>query len=276
MPSAEFENAAAETTLLGAMPQPERATRKARAPSGLPPYLASLYEFPLLTKEQEVHLFRKYNYAKYRARQLREQLDPDRPAAKLLNEIERLYRLAVDTKNQIMRANLRLVVAIIKKHGVQPDVFHELVSDGNISLLKAIEKFDYTRGFKFSTYATWAIQRNFAGNYVRQMKQADRYRTGHEEVLDSVAGYRANHYAEEAAQERHEAAVGKILDCLDERERGIIERRYGLGGGKEPQTLKEIGDDLRVSKERVRQIESRALKKLRHAVGKQKLVALVG
>lgn len=276
MPSREFENATAGETMLGPMPQPERPPRKARAPSGLPSYLASLYEFPLLTKDQEVHLFRKYNYAKYRASQLREQLDPQRPAAKLLNEIERLYQVAVDTKNQIMQANLRLVVAIMKKHVAQADTFHDLISDGNMSLMKAIDKFDYTRGFKFSTYATWAIKRNYAGNYVREMKQADRYRTGHAEVLDAVPAYRADHHAEEAAQQQHEDAVGKMLDCLDVRERGIIERRYGLGTAKEPQTLKEIGDDLQVSKERVRQIESRALAKLRDAAGHSTLEALVG
>lgn len=265
IPSPEFERPDAEGTILGPMPQPERPPRKVRAPSGLPPYLASLYEFPLLTKEQEVHLFRKYNCAKYLAGKLRQQLDPKRPSGKLLKEIERLYQLAVDTKNQIMQANLRLVVAIMKKHVAQSDTFHDLISDGNMSLMKAIDKFDYTRGFKFSTYATWAIKRNYAGHYVRQVKQADRFRNGHEETLDGATAYRADQFAEEAAQERHEAAVGKILDCLDVRERGIIERRFGLGESQEPQTLKEIGEDLNVSKERVRQIETRALGKLREA-----------
>lgn len=84
--SDEFSNEDAETTLLGPMPQPEYTPRRARAPSGLPPYSASLYQFPLLTKEQEVYLFRKYNFAKYRASQLRERLDPKRPNAKLLDE----------------------------------------------------------------------------------------------------------------------------------------------------------------------------------------------
>jgi RNA polymerase sigma factor (sigma-70 family) len=273
--SAEFSNEDAETTLLGPMPQPEHVPRRPRAPSGLPPYLASLYQFPLLTKDQEVHLFRKYNFAKYRASQLREGLDPKRPSAKLLTEIERLYRLAIDTKNHIMQTNLRLVVAIVKKRGSAIEDFHERISDGNISLMKALESFDYTRGFKFSTYATWAITRNFAGNYVRQAKRADRYRTGHEEVLDATPGYRANPYAEEAAQERRETVVGKILDCLDSRERGVIERRFGLGQGNEPQTLQAIGDDLRVSKERVRQIETRAIGKLREAVGDDKLKSFV-
>ena len=276
MPSDEFDQEESDTTILAPLPQPEYTSRKTRAPSGLPSYLASLYDFPLLTKEQEVHLFRQYNYAKYRAAQLREKLDPKRPSEKLLNEIEQLYQLAVDTKNQIMQANLRLVVSIAKKHGVTAEGFQDLISDGNMSLLKAIEKFDYTRGFKFSTYATWAIKRNYAGSYVKKIKQADRYRTSQEETLDTIPAYRADHYAVEAAQARHEAAINQILDCLDARERGIIERRYGFGDRQKPQTLKEIGADLQVSKERVRQIESRALAKLRDAANAQQLEALVG
>lgn len=276
MPSAEFERQDAEAIILGPLPQPARAPRKVRAPSGLPPYLASLYDFPLLTKDQEVHLFRKYNYAKYRASRLRRQLDAERPSARVLGEIERFYQVAVDTKNEILKANLRLVVSIVKKHGSQAETFQELVSDGNISLLKAIEKFDYTRGFKFSTYATWAIQRNNVGNYVRKSRHSDRYRTGQDDLLEDAPGYRGSPWVAEAAQERREAVVGEILACLDDRERRIIERRYGLREGTEPQTLKKIGEDLHVSKERVRQLETRALEKLREVAIDRKLEVSAG
>ena len=88
--------------------------------------------------------------------------------------------------------------------------------------------------------------------------------------------HRIHQFAEEAAQERYEAAVAKILDCLDERERGIIERRYGLGRGSEPQTLQEIGEELGVSKERVRQLETRALAKLREVASDKKIEMQVG
>ena len=134
--------------------EPTRPTRKPRRPSGLPPYLASLYEMPLLTREQEQHLFRKYNYLKYKAAKLRKELDVEQPKAPLMDEIEELYEEIVATKNQIARANLRLVVSIAKRHVTPDQNFFELVSDGNVSLLRAIEKFDYARGNKFSTYAS--------------------------------------------------------------------------------------------------------------------------
>src|SRR5262249_20060827 len=138
-----------------------QAVAKAKAPSGLPPYLASLYDAPLLSREQEIHLFRKMNYQKYRASKLRESLDPTRAKAADLDEIERLQKEALDAKNQIIRANLRLVVSIAKKHVGSSNDFFELVSDGNMSLIRAVEKFDQARGFKFSTYASWAIMNNF-------------------------------------------------------------------------------------------------------------------
>jgi RNA polymerase primary sigma factor len=113
----------------------------------LPPYLASLYEVSLLTREQEMHLFRQYNYLKYRASALRESLDPKRPNARVMDQLESDYEQAVETKNKIVRANLRLVVSIAKKHVSDQDRLFDLVSDGNISLYKAVEKFDYTLGY---------------------------------------------------------------------------------------------------------------------------------
>jgi RNA polymerase primary sigma factor/RNA polymerase sigma factor len=236
--------------------------------------LASLYEVPLLTAEQERYLFRKYNFLKYRASELRQQLDPARPKQQLLDEIEQLHAEAVETKNQIIRANLRLVVAISKKYSFHNGDFFERVSEGNISLMKAVEKFDYTRGFKFSTYATWAIKQNFAREYVTTARYVDRFRTSHEEQLDGTADQRSDGFAEERQQSQREKEVAKILDCLSDREREIISKRFGLGNRFDGQTLKDVGADLGVSKERIRQIETRALAKLREAAVSAKLEAL--
>ena len=135
-----------EKEILASPPREEPSTRKARLPSGLPSYLASLYQVPLLTREQEAHLFQKMNYLKYKANRLREQLDPSRPRAGLMDQIEKLYDQSVATKNEIIRANLRLVVSIAKRHVGIGENFFELVSDGNISLIRAVEKFDFARG----------------------------------------------------------------------------------------------------------------------------------
>ena len=263
----DFERKDAAAQILGPMPTPPPsagATRK-RPPAGLTPYLANLYEHPLLTHAQEVYLFRKYNYLKYRANQLREELDLSRPKARLLGEIESLYRQIVGTKNQIIRANLRLVVSIAKKYAQKTENFFDLVSDGNISLMKAVEKYDFGRGFKFSTYATWAIRKNFAREFSDRIRRSDRFRTSREELLGAAADERINHYEQEFVQERREREVGKILGCLSDREREIIKKRFGLNGYTHPYTLREVGNDLGVSKERVRQIESRALAKLHEA-----------
>ncbi|HEY5316091.1 MAG TPA: sigma factor, partial [Pirellulales bacterium] len=155
MPNELFPKAGADKAILGPLPEGP-AAKKTRLPAGLPPYLASLYEVPLLTREQEVHYFRKFNYLKFKAAKLREGLEAAHAKSSVMDEIERLYEEAVATKNQIIRSNLRLVVSIAKRHVGPVDNFFELVSDGNMSLIRAVEKFDFARGNKFSTYASWA------------------------------------------------------------------------------------------------------------------------
>lgn len=247
------------------MPQPETPQKKAKLPSGLPPYLASLYEVPLLTKEQETYLFRRFNYLKYRASKLRDQLDVQRPKSCLMDEIEKLYDLAVQTKNQIVRANLRLVVSIAKRHVGPSDNFFELVSDGNMSLIRAAEKFDFARGNKFSTYASWAIMKNFARTIPDEIRHRDRFRTANFEMFSATEDRRSDQYEQESAQSQRQFQVGRILQRLDEREQKIIISRFGLDHRQEPLTLKEVGAEMGVTKERVRQIEARALNKLRQA-----------
>ena len=260
-----------EKRILMPMPASEEPSKKARLPSGLPPYLASLYEVPLLSRVQEAHLFRKMNFLKYKSSRLREKLDPSQPKSTVMDQIEELYEEAVTTKNQIIRANLRLVVSIAKRHVGPVENFFELVSDGNISLMRAVEKFDYSRGFKFSTYASWAIMKNFARTIPDEHRYHDRFRTSHEEMFTSTQDDRSDQVQQESSQSQREWQVEKILGRLDEREQKIIIRRFGLLRGQEPLTLKQVGTELGVTKERIRQIEARALSKLRKAVEEEKI-----
>jgi RNA polymerase primary sigma factor len=265
MDSAEFHQESADAVVLAPTPAAEQRSKKVRAPSDLPAYLASLYDVPLLTAAQELHLFRKYNYLKYKASRLRDQLDAVRPSSRIMAEVERLYNEVVSVKNQIIQANLRLVVSVAKKY-VTPDItLFELISDGNISLMKAVEKFDYGLGNKFSTYATWAIKKNFARTFSTHLRRQERFRTSQDELLSSEPGHRADPLEHESAQAQYESAISSILKRLNERERSVISRRYGLTAGSEPRTLKEVGEEFGVSKERIRQIEARAIDKLREA-----------
>jgi RNA polymerase primary sigma factor len=261
----------ADEEILAAMPEATGGVKKSRPPAGLPPYLASLYEVPLLTREQEYHLFRKFNYLKFRASQLREELDPKQAKPAMMDEIERLYDEAVKTKNRVVQANLRLVVSIAKRHVTGSEDFFSLVSDGNMSLIRAVEKFDYSRGNKFSTYASWAIMKNFARTIPDEFKQRDRYRTSQEELFMSHQDERSNQILQESQQKLRAVQVGRILSRLDEREQKIIISRFGLDYSQEPLTLKEVGAEMGVTKERVRQIEARALSKLRVAAQEERI-----
>ena len=276
MPNESFSRRGADNRCLAPMPQIEETSRKPRRPSGLPPYLASLYEIPLLTREQEQHIFRKFNYLKHKANRLRDSLNPANPKASLMDEIERLYEEAVATKNEIVRANLRLVVSIAKRHVGQAENFFELVSDGNMSLLRAVEKFDYARGNKFSTYASWAIMKNYARTIPGEFKQRDRFRTSHDELFSATEEYRSDQFEQESAQNEREVQIGRILRRLDDREQKIIIHRFGLDHSQEPKTLKEVGASMGVTKERVRQIEARALGKLRLAAQEENIVLELG
>ncbi len=260
-----FEDPKAALTILGPIPgSPANARQtKAKAPAGLPPYLASLYgDAPLLNREQEAHLFRKMNYLKFRAATLREGLDSTKAKTSVLNEIERLQEESLAVKNQIIRANLRLVVSIAKKRVGPSNNFFELVSDGNMSLIRAVEKFDFSRGFKFSTYASWAIMKNFARTIPEEKSRRDRYVTGHDEMFEAAADHRAGEYESESDHRRNQEAVAGMLGKLNDRERQILVRRFGIGGSSSL-TLEQLGKELGITKERVRQIEARAQEKLR-------------
>ncbi len=265
----DFDQPLKEQEILGELPEADTPQRRLRVPSGLPPYLAALYDVALLTREQEYHLFRKMNFLKHQAASLRQQIIDHSATAEVMDEIERLYEHAVRVKNQIVQANLRLVVSIAKRHMSSSDDFFSLVSDGNMSLIRAAEKFDYSRGNKFSTYASWAIMKNYARTIPSEFKHRDRFRTTAEELFLAREDDRKNPYVEESAYRRRQRQVLRILNRLDDREQKIITARFGLSKGAEPLTLKEVGAEMGVTKERIRQLEARALVKLREAADKE-------
>lgn len=268
-PSFEDENA--DAVILGSAPPTPDKQPTFRPPPGLPPYLAQLYSIPLLTKEQEAYHFRKMNYLKFKAARLRDQLDVSRAKSRVMDQIERCLNEAVEVKNLLIRSNLRLVVSIAKKHVKPNGSFFEMVSDGNISLIRAIEKFDYSRGFKFSTYATWAIMKNYARSIPAEHTLLDRYRTGSDELFLSSPDQRSDQFEQELVNHRQHEAIVQILNRLDERERNIIMFRFGLNQETEPQTLEQLGGRFGVTKERIRQLEARALNKLRKIALEEKL-----
>jgi len=260
----QFDLPGAEEMILAPEETPGDAgkARKVRPPADLAPYLKSLYEVPLLTREQEAHLFRLYNYLKYRADQLRRQLDMNRIRSAQLRRIEQLLIQADALKKRLIRSNLRLVVSIAKKHMGGVQTLLELVSDGNLALMRAVEKFDYARGFKFSTYASWAVMKNFARSVPRERYRLDKVVTGSEEVMELVGGLEQYDPHAPSMLELRDS-LETVLAQLSRRERAIVTRHYGLHDAGRTQTLQELSNSLGISKERVRQIERRAMQKLR-------------
>lgn len=240
----------------------DEANPPKRVPRDLPPYLQQLFRLPLLTPAGERALFRKMNYLKAQAAARVEALEPETATAAELDEIEALLASAEEVKKQIVQANLRLVVSIAKRHANPQQDFFEIVSDGNVSLMRAVDKFDYSRGFKFSTYASWAIMKNYARSMPEQRHHYDRYQTGRDEYLETVAGPAWDELDDNSLGLVRQA-LERMLATLDERERQILQQRYGLDRRGEPETLEQIGKRFGVSKERVRQLEARAMEKLR-------------
>jgi len=263
MDNADFLSPNADREILSQAPENDQKAGKVKPPPGLPPYLASLYSIPLLNREQEAHYFRKFNYLKYRANKLRERIDRQHPKASDLELLEQLIEQSQQVKNFLIRSNLRLVVSIAKRHMTPSANFFEMVSDGNMSLFRAVEKFDYSRGNKFSTYATWAIMKNYARSIPADYTRLDRFRTGTDEMFDYTTDDRRNPYEDQRTNQQQHSAIMSILEQLEDRERSIIIQRYGLDDGTEPLTLEQVGQRHGVTKERIRQIETRALQKIR-------------
>ncbi len=265
----QFDLPNADELILGPEPPRREPDKPARMPDGLPAYLRALYDVPLLTPEQERDLFRRYNYLKYKADRLRKKLDLNRVQAGRLKEIEKLLLQANGVKNRLVRSNLRLVVSVAKKHLGGPQTLFELISDGNLSLMMAVEKFDYALGNRFSTYASWAIIRNFARSVPKERYQLDRFATGHEGLLDVASAMKSYDPNDLNLSELRES-IDVVLTQLKPRERAILIDHYGLDDDGRSMTFDQLGRSMGISKERVRQIEIQALRKLRKILRPQK------
>ena len=261
--SSEFRQPSAESTICGPAPVIDKEAFDGKTPTGLPAYLGEMYTVPLLTREQEQYYFRRMNFRKFQFTELRDQLDKEKSAARMVSRMETLLEDITQVKNLLIRSNLRLVVSIAKKYIKSSAAFFELVSDGNISLMRAVEKFDYSRGNKFSTYASWAILKNFARSVPAEHQRLDRFRTGQDEAFASSSEQKSSFFIDEHMNRTQRAVIRELLQELDGREQKVIACRFGLEEGAEPETLEQVGNRLGVTKERVRQIEVRTLEKLR-------------
>ncbi|MHC4478118.1 MAG: DUF3853 family protein [Planctomycetota bacterium] len=244
----------------------------------LPEYLRKLKDAPVLDRDRELALFRRYNYLKYVACTTRVGMNPARVSGTHLKRIENYLAEAERIKQLLIEANLRLVVSVAIKHAGTGAQLSDLVSEGHVSLMRAVEKFDYTRGFRFSTHASWAITKDYArkipAEAARPSKaRADSLATVHRDLRTAAA-------ADVGAIERARQSLTQVIkDDLNDREQHIILNHFGLVGTgvkKKKKTLKQIGDDLGLSKERVRQIELVGLQKLRQSLSPEQFELLTG
>jgi RNA polymerase sigma factor (sigma-70 family) len=240
------------------------SAEEGRVPRDLPPYLQDLYRTPLLTPARERALFLKFSYHKFLFVTARRQLDPELTRRRDLDELERHLHDATDVKNAIVRANLRLVVSVARKH-LRPNLsLMELVSEGNITLMRAVESFDFHKGHRFSTYATLALMKGFARS-VPQMLTASRKSSGGDvEMLAEVPDRRSPPAADSLVR-RDE--VNHLMSRLSERERAVLSAHFGLGSEPAAETYEQLAERLGLTKQRVRQIHQSAIGKLREAAG---------
>lgn len=230
-------------------------------------YLGTTCRLPLMTQAEETYYFRRMNFLKRRAEMVRRSLPRTRRSARKLKQISDDLHLATQDMQRLVRHNLRLVLPLAQKARKLGLSFWDAVSEGNTSLLRAVQGFDYSRGFRFSTYATWAIRRSMFTLAQKRGRERQRFVNTETSVYTEPADVRESVTAENIRHERMQAMIRELLQHLDKRSQKVLILRYGLGDEQEPMTLRDVGEKFGVSKERVRQIESKALQHLRRLSG---------
>ena len=253
----------------------QHARSESPAGAGLTPYLASLYQTRLLSKDEEQFYFRRMNWLKFRAATVRGRLDRRRATLRQIDRIEGWLAEAETVKAIIITSNLRLVVSIAKKFVDTTYSFDELVGEGNVALMRAVEKFNFAMGNRFSTYATYAIQRHFFRLSHKGRQLRSRF------VMDEDA-FKGRAAAEPNAEQCSSEQIAvlkdlfaKFLNDLEPREQQIVVARFGFDG-LPPRTFRELGTSMGVCKERIRQIQTRAIDKLRDMAAEVRLEQTVG
>ena len=274
MGNADFSEASIESVLFAderLLPIASEELRRVKTPD-LPAHLARLCETKLLTPAEEVETFRRMNFLRYKANQLRTELKESESSdsAKLqlangwvIRRIEALLKASDWYRDRLVKSNMRLVISIVKKFVNGHNGFDDLLSDGIIALMRAVDKFDVGLGYRFSTYATQVVRRNSYRRVMEKQKERQRITLS---VHDPGIDISDEHRSSGMSETRWEALRGRLstmLDKLDRREKLIIRARFSLGGHRNVQTLQKLADRLGVSKERIRQLEKRALDKLR-------------
>jgi RNA polymerase primary sigma factor len=294
-------------------------------------YLKEIGKVPLLTAEQEVELAQRIEAGLFAAEKIRQADQGEAPklSAALRRDLDWLVGDGQRAKRHLLEANLRLVVSIAKRYLGRGMLFLDLIQEGNLGLIRAVEKFDYTKGYKFSTYATWwirqAITRAMADQArtiripVHMVEQINKLTRVQREMLQElgreptpeelakeldmtpekvieIQGYArepvslettigddqdsslgdfiedadAPVAAEVVSYGLMQEQLGEVLRTLTDREAAVVKMRFGLVDGQ-PRTLDEIGREFGLTRERIRQIESKTLSKLRHPSRSQKL-----